>query len=372
MDFHATETQKAVTELAGQILADMAGESKLDKAEEDGSFYLDDAWAALAEAQLTGVTLPEDVGGNGWGLLELFSLLEQVGRHVAPVPALETLQTAAAIDRFGSAEQRQRWLPGVVDGSVLLATAFHEHGTRRMVAPTTFARKTDEGYRLNGRKVSVPLADRAARILAPVIDENLGVGLVLIDPSAENATLAEQRSTHGQPLFALHLHNVLVKADDVLVEPGPGGDDFAWLRLLDTVARCAIQHGVGRMALDLTSEFARTREQFGAAIGSFQAVRQRAADAWIDASAMEVTLWQAAWRLSEGRPAKREAAIASFWACEGGQRITEAAQHLHGGMGFDRDYPLHRCFLWSSHLNLELGGANARASELGDALRSSA
>ena len=93
------------------------------------------------------------------------------------------------------------------------------------------------------------------------------------------------------------------------------------------------------------AEYTKTREQFGKPIATFQAVGQRAADAYVDAEAVRLTAWQAAWRLSEGLPADDELATAKYWAAEGGQRVVHAAVHLHGGVGVDRDYPLHRYFL---------------------------
>ena len=97
----------------------------------------------------------------------------------------------------------------------------------------------------------------------------------------------------------------------------------------------------------MTAEYTKTREQFDRPIATFQAVGQRAADAYIDTEAIRLTAWQAIWRLSEELPATAEVAVAKFWAAEGGQRVVHAAQHLHGGMGVDRDYPLHRYFLWA-------------------------
>jgi hypothetical protein len=107
------------------------------------------------------------------------------------------------------------------------------------------------------------------------------------------------------------------------------------------------------------------RVQFGVKIGSFQAVQHRAADAFIDLEAMRWTLWQAAWRLAEGLPAERAAAVATFWAAEGGSRIANASLHLHGGLGSDVDYPIHRHFLWSKALELQGGGASATQAKLG-------
>jgi alkylation response protein AidB-like acyl-CoA dehydrogenase len=118
----------------------------------------------------------------------------------------------------------------------------------------------------------------------------------------------------------------------------------------------------------MTAEYTKTREQFGRPIATFQAVGQRAADAYIDTEAVRLTALQAAWRISAGLPAEAEVAIAKFWAADGGQRVVHAAQHLHGGMGVDRDYPVHRYFLWAKHLELTLGGATHQLLRLGDIL----
>jgi alkylation response protein AidB-like acyl-CoA dehydrogenase len=101
-------------------------------------------------------------------------------------------------------------------------------------------------------------------------------------------------------------------------------------------------------------------------IGTFQAVQQRAGDGYIDLAAIRSTFWQAAWRTANGETASREIAIAAFWAADGGHRIVSAAQHIHGGMGFDRDYPLHRNYLQFKQCEFALGGASALLAELGD------
>ena len=118
----------------------------------------------------------------------------------------------------------------------------------------------------------------------------------------------------------------------------------------------------------MTLDYLRTRRQFGVPIGTFQGVTQRLGDAYIDVQAMDVSLWKAAWRLSERLDASRELAVAKLWASEGGSRVVCAAQHIHGGMGFDRDYPLFRYFLTSRQLELTLGGPQAHLRALGELL----
>ena len=108
--------------------------------------------------------------------------------------------------------------------------------------------------------------------------------------------------------------------------------------------------------------------QFGRPIGSFQAVAQRLADAYIDVEAVRLTMWQAAWRLAAGLPAETEVATAKFWAADAGHRVAHAAVHVHGGVGIDIDHPLHRYFVAAKRAEFELGGATAQLRRIGAAL----
>ncbi|MEU4155121.1 acyl-CoA dehydrogenase family protein [Actinoplanes sp. NPDC026670] len=126
----------------------------------------------------------------------------------------------------------------------------------------------------------------------------------------------------------------------------------------------AQQLGVVERALEMTAEYARTRVQFERPIGAFQAVSQRLADAWIDVEALRLAVWQAA-----SRPEAAEIATAGFWAAEAGHRVLHTAVHVHGGVGIDMDYPLHRYFLAAEHHEFLLGGATAQLLDLAEVLR---
>ena len=163
------------------------------------------------------------------------------------------------------------------------------------------------------------------------------------------------------------LEGVIVGPDALLVAGATGatGAVLDWIVDRATAAYCVLGAGCCEAALRLTAEYVQTREQFGRVLASFQAVGQRAADAYIDSVAVRLTAWQAVWRLASGLPARDEVAIAKYWASEGGQRVVHACHHLHGGVGVDRAYPLHRYFLLSKHLELVLGGAAPQIAELG-------
>jgi len=135
-----------------------------------------------------------------------------------------------------------------------------------------------------------------------------------------------------------------------------------------TVALCAIEAGATAASLKLAASYTTTREQFGKAIATFQAVGQRVADAYVDAEAISLTMTQAAWLLAAGRPAEREIATAKWWASEGADRVVHACVHVHGGVGVDRDYPLHRYFMLTRQLFTTLGGPTDQLRRLGSAL----
>ena len=172
--------------------------------------------------------------------------------------------------------------------------------------------------------------------------------------------------TNCEPVFELRLANVRVEADDLLggdVKSGAAGITRAFDCALTALA--AMQLGVSEKALDITVGYVSQREQFGAPTGTLPAVQHRSANMYIDLDAMRWTTWRAAWLLSDHQRASREAMVAKVWASEGGSRIAVGSQHLHGGAGVDRDYPLHRFFLWSKSLELTLGAALPQLARLG-------
>ncbi len=311
-------------------------------------------WGALAEAGVVGIALPEDVGGQGLGFLEACLVLEQIGKTTAPVPYFATVLAALAVDRFGSSDQRTALLPGVADGSRVLTVALTEVGTGPLAPMTTVA----DGA-LTGTKLLVPFGAQATHAIVPArVGEE--VGLFVVDLSGSGVGQEDLETTSGLPATRLDLDGAAGEALG-----SADGDSVQWLVERGQAALCATAIGICEEALRLTAEYTKTREQFDRPIATFQAVGQRAADAYIDTEAIRLTAWQACWRLSEDLPATEQVAIAKFWCAEGGQRVVHAAQHLHGGLGVDRDYPLHRYFLWAKELELNLGGATASLLGLG-------
>jgi alkylation response protein AidB-like acyl-CoA dehydrogenase len=376
VDFNLSDEQTEIAELAARILTEKLPPERVKAIEEDpdGAWFAADVWAELAKADLLGLGLPEADGGGGYDFLAIALLLEQQGKTVAPLPLLETLVLGALpIAAFGSAEQRAEILPGVIAGTTILTAALVEPG--EYVAadrPVTTATADGDGWRIDGEKAFVTAAHLASTILVPARTGDGALGVFLVDAGAAGLSMERNVALNDQPQWTLRFDGVAVGAGAVLGDASNGADVVRFIVDRAIAGLCSTEVGVCEAALRLTASYVSEREQFGAKIGTFQAVAQRIADAYIDTEAIRLTALQAAWRLSEGLPAADELAIAKFWAADGGHRVVHAAQHLHGGIGMDTDYPVHRYYRWSKVIELTLGTATEHLRRLGERIAASA
>lgn len=365
MDFGIREEEQTVVDLARQILRDFTSNEQLKAFEASGRPYDDKLWQALAQSNLLGTAIPEAYGGADLGFLALCLLLQEVGRAVAPVPAYPALVLGALpLAQFGSEAQKSAWLPGVVSGERILTAALSEFDSSDPLSPTTRADAVGNEYRLTGIKTNVPCAGQASHILVPARADDGTIGLFFVEPDRSGVLLTAQRTADGRPHAQVELAGVRVAADRRLAAE-EGAEALRWLVHRAVSARCMMQLGVTERALEMTAEYSRERIQFGRPLGSFQAVHQRVADAYIDVEAIRLSAVEAAWRLSRNLPAEEHVAVAKFWAAEGGQSAAYACQHLHGGIGIDVDYPLHRYFLGAIQMEHELGSAKHQLERLG-------
>ncbi len=367
MDFTLTEEQEAMRDLAERILTEQLPPERLRSLEESGSWFADDVWTDLAKAGLLGICLPEADGGGGFGLTEACLIAEQLGRRVAPVPYLSAVVGAGlAIAHYGTSAQRASYLPGLIDGSGIPAVALYEPSEVAVPrVPSTQATRSDNGWQLDGEKLFVVAADRASVLLVPARTGEDSSVVLLVDPRADGVTLVADQAVSGEPQWAVRFDGVRLDDGAVLGAIDQGAEVVPWIADRMLAAICAMQVGVCEEALAITSRYVTTREQFGSKLGTFQAVGHRIADAYIDTEGIRLTALQAIWRLDAGVDASDELMVAKYWAAEGAQRVVHAAQHLHGGIGVDLDYPIHRYFRWAKVLELTLGGANPSLLRLG-------
>ncbi|KFG02050.1 acyl-CoA dehydrogenase [Streptomyces scabiei] len=393
MDFTFTEEQQAAAEAARAVFAGVAPDGVPSPALVAGA-VADDfdraLWAKLADADLLSLLLDPRYGGSGLDPIALCLVLRESAKVLARGPLLESSAAAVAVQAHGSEQLKADLLARVGRGEVVLTVAAHGRtGHDPAELAVTARRDADDSWVLDGVQTAVPWAHNADFVVVPATvspesvaprlpgdgaepDSAAGADgrtvLALVPRVHEGVTLAEQISTSGERLAELRLESARIAGRDVIDAEG------AWERLRELLATgtCALALGLGEGVLDMTSEYAGKREQFGFPIASFQAVAVQAADRFIDLRAMEATLWQAAWRISSGAggalPAAGDVSVAKIWASEGVRRVVQTAQHLHGGFGADVEYPLHRYHAWAKHLELSLGPAAAHEEALGDLL----
>jgi 3-oxocholest-4-en-26-oyl-CoA dehydrogenase beta subunit len=367
MDFTPGTEQREAAELAGRILGDRCTQPRLREVERTGARFDRDLWRELGDAGLVGLAVPEAYGGGGLGLLELCSVLVEVGRTVAPLPLAWHGPTALVLAEHGTDAQKERWLPDAAAGRSVLTAAISEDGAWAPDRPETTAEAARDGYTLTGTKTVVPSGTVADLFVVPA-DGPDGTVVLLVRPDDEGVTVSAQTVNDGDEVARIDLDGVPVPAGRVLGDAGTGAEVARRLAQRLAVGLCATQLGVVEAALALTAEHARTREQFGRAIGTFQAVSQRLANAYVDVQGSGLTMWQAAWRLTQGQPSDAEVATAKLLAADTGHTVAHTTVHVHGGVGIDLDGAAHRYYTAAKRLELTLGGATEQARALGRVL----
>jgi len=368
MDFSFTPEQDEAAALAATILGERATNERQKHVEAAGSRIDAELWRELASSGLTSLAVPEQYGGAGLGLVELCRVLVEVGRTVAPVPLAVHGPAALLVAELGTDAQRESVLPRAASGELVLTAAVAEERAHLPQRPTVLARAAgaagdgSDAWALNGSK-SIVRAGAVAGLLLVTAATESGVGVFLLDPTSPGVTRVEGHSSDRDVVVRLDLDQapaaLLGATDGVAAE-----------RLTHLLIACAAaeQLGVTEGALHLTAAYAKTREQFGRPIGTFQAVSQRLADGYIDVLAQRLTLWQAVWRLAEGLPAATEVATAKLWAADAGHKLAHTTVHVHGGVGIDLDGEAHRYFTTAKRFEFLFGGATEQALTIGRAL----
>ncbi|MEO9221455.1 MAG: acyl-CoA dehydrogenase family protein [Mycobacteriaceae bacterium] len=353
MDFTFDETQQAVAEAASGVLrreVDGAGGEVLLT----DTGYEQALWKEMAKAGLLSLVLPEELGGEGLGAVETAILLTEVGRNVAAVPALATVAFGVLpLVRLGTAAQQRDVLAEVAQGRVLTA-AMNEVSAPTPAAPATSAVRDGDDYRVTGTKIAVSYAAQAYRMLV-----STSAGVLLIDPHAQGVALVRTPSSTQAPEYTVRLTDVRVPADQRLQ------GDAAELYRCAVAGIGALADGLLSGALELTAKHLATRHQFGKPLASFQAVAQQIADVYVTSRTLHVAALSANWRLAAGLDAGDDLDVLAYWVAAELPAALQVCHHLHGGLGVDITYPLHRYSSLAKDLARLVGGAAHRLDLLG-------
>jgi 3-oxo-4-pregnene-20-carboxyl-CoA dehydrogenase alpha subunit len=333
MDFDLTATQQAVADVATSVLEKDLG------------------WDALVSGGVTALPVPERLGGDGVGLPEVATVLTEVGRHGAITPALATLGFGVIpLLDLASDEQQDRFLAAVAKGGVLTA-ALNEPGSALPDRPaTTFA----DG-RLSGTKVAVAYAEQAEWLI--VTADN---AVVVVSPKADGVELVRTPTSNGSDEYTVTFAAVAVPDTDVLA-----GASARRVNELALAAVGAFTDGLVAGALRLTADYVAGRKQFGKPLSTFQTVAAQLAEVYIASRTIDLAAKSVVWRLSEGRDADDDLDVLGYWITSQAPPVMQICHHLHGGMGMDITYPMHRYYSTIKDLARLLGGSSHRLDLVG-------
>jgi 3-oxocholest-4-en-26-oyl-CoA dehydrogenase beta subunit len=362
MDFSYSEEERSLRELAARQFDARFSDDLRKQFRRSGQPYDVHLWSSLAEAGLLGAATGARHGGSGLGLAGLTLLLEEQGRTLAALPLLPTLLMGALpLERFGSPAQQQL-LPRVLAGEILLTAAFEESAGGDPAQPATAARAAANGWRLSGEKICVPYAAQAHSLLVPA-HTTAGPQMFVIEAGVPGLEIQPQAVTSGEPQARVVLRDVCAAGHQLLGAPADAV--VRWTLERAQVGYAALQLGVLQEALRRAALYVSERQQFGRAIGSFQAVQHRLADCYIELEALRSAYLRALWLLGEELAGAAEVLAAKWWSARAGHRVSHAVQHVHGGLGADVEYPIHAFFLTANQLSLALGGGTPALARVG-------
>lgn len=364
MEFKFSEEQEAIADAAEPVFSDLCGDEAIKDLNASDEPLHTELWRQLAESGMHGLVVDEEYGGLGMTLVELCLILEIQGRFVAPVPLIPTLvECAMPLGRSDNTALKEHILPGVVSGESILSPVRPAYGY--VVSDALRATAAGDSWTIDGVSGLVPYASVANGfvVTAPAADGELVMFYCSAD--ADGIAVKEQRTTSGEPAGYVTFSEHAVSSAEILAT-GDAARELAEKQKQDgCIAIAAMQVGVLSEGLKRTAEYVSQRKQFGKPLGAFQAVSQQAANAYMSIESLRGVYWRALDDIEHDKDAALSARVAKFWVGEAGHIAAHTILHLHGGIGQDIAYPVHRFFLWGKHNERYLGTPEETAVDVG-------
>ena len=332
MDFSPDEGQQAVADVVTSVL---------DR---------ENSWEALVSGGVAALAVPERLGGDGVGLAEIATALTEIGRHGTVSPALVTLGATAVLLDLATAEQQDRFLAGVGNGSIV-TLALNEPGAQLPERPSVSL----TGGKLSGTKIAVGYAAQADWLVVTT-----DTGVAVVSAKADGVTVAKTPAANGSDEYVVTFADVAVGDEDVLKD--------ATVHRVNQLALATIgafASGLVAGALRLTADYVATREQFGRPLSTFQTVAAQLSDVYIASRTISLLSTSVVWLLSEGLDAEDDLAVLGHWLTSQAAPAMRLCHHLHGGMGMDITYPMDRYYSSIKDLTRVLGGPTHRLDLVG-------
>lgn len=343
MDFEFNEEQEMLKKMARDFLTNKCPKKYVTRMETDDTGHDPTTWKEMAELGWQGLVLPEEYYGSSMQFVDLMVLMEEMGRACLPGPFFPTVILGAlTILDHGNAAQKSKYLPGTATGGTVITMAVNEKDPRFI--PDSIQMTADvnsDGYTLNGTKLFVPYAHIAEVIIVVARTEDKGITAFVVDPNTEGITCNELKSIGRDRLCELIFENVHISTDAVLGKEGNGWEIVMNALERAAVAKCCDTTGVLQSVFEMTVQYAKDRKQFDKPIGNFQIIQHYLAEMNADLNGLRYASYQAAWKISNGKPSLTESAIAKAWMGDAYERIITKAHQIHGAIGVTIDHDLH-------------------------------
>jgi 3-oxocholest-4-en-26-oyl-CoA dehydrogenase beta subunit len=360
MDLTLTAEQELIAQTAREFLDARWQASRARAMADEPSGYSEQLWKEIVDLGWAGLALPEDHGGAGGSFLDLCLVVEEMGRAQLPSPFVTTtVSCALPIARFGTREQRAMYLEAVAAGSKVMSYVGRDpRGRWDPPGSDVVATGGQDGYALEGNALFVPYAE-AAHDLLVVARHDSGapdaLTAFLVSTDSPGLAVDRLRTIGTDRTHRVGFDGVRAAAGDVLGDIGDGLVVARTATVLTAGALCAQMVGGAQRVLDLTLAHAKSRDQFGRPIGSFQAVQHHCADMAIDVLGARLLTYEAIWRLSEGIDADLEVSVAKAWTSDAYRRVCALGHQVHGAIGFTEEHDLHLYLRHAAEAELTLG-----------------
>jgi alkylation response protein AidB-like acyl-CoA dehydrogenase len=343
MDFDLSKPQKLLKESAREFLARECKPERVRALMETGTAHDDRLWQEIADQGWTGLLIPEEQGGLGLGLVEMAAVAEEMGRACLPGAFLSTLMAAALIERAGNAEQRTKYLEPIAAGELKATVALLEESAGWDMEAVKLAATRNPGgnFSVTGKKLFVPDAE-VCDLLICVARDGDSLALLPVERGADGLSVSPMPAMDGtRKVYEVSFDGVSLREADALGADGDTGGALRGALEVATTTLCAEMVGGMQWLLDTTVEYAKTRRQFGRAIGSFQAVQHQCADMLLMTESARSAAYYAAWTLTENDAGASVAvSVAKAYCSDAYREVGNRGVQVHGGIGFTWEHDL--------------------------------
>lgn len=364
MDVRLSEEQEILRKAARDFLTDKCPKTLVREMEKDEKGYSPQLWQEIADLGWMGLVFPEKYGGSGMSFLDLSILLEEMGRACFPGPFFSTVILGGLpILDAGSDEQKQKYLPEITSGKTIFTLALTE-ASGKYNAESVKVKATADGntYVINGTKLFIPDANVADYILCVARTDDKakaeeGITVFIVDVKSPGISTTALKTIARDKQCEVVFKQVKVPKVNILGELNHGWSEIQKTIERAAIAKCCEMVGGMQAVLDMTVPYVKQRIQFDVPIGVFQAIQHHCVNMLVDVESSRVIAYEAAWKLSNGLPYSREAAMAKAWVSDAYQRVVALGTQSHGGVSIMEDHDLPLYFRRAKAAELTFGDA---------------